>query len=99
MTARARHIRDPDAAAPVDDGLRGGLDFIAMAEVALTHGGPAARRGAVRALGWIDGTEPDPAVALGMTGSGRAHPRQRLRQMRRDAALRALWRANCPTLV
>ncbi|WP_223428860.1 hypothetical protein [Tateyamaria pelophila] len=39
------------------------------------------------------GTEGSLDAAMGLAAPGRTHSRQRLRMVRRDAALRALWRA------
>lgn len=99
MPARAAHIDHPDDAREGDAGLRAARDLTAMAMAALAHGGPDARRAAARALEWLHGDEAnDLASALGLAGPGRTHARQRLRQERRDEALRALRRARCPDL-
>ncbi len=97
MTARAAHNLDPDAALDGDAGLRAAMDLHALAVAGLSAG-PEARRAALDVLRWLDGDEGSLDATLGLAAPGRTHARQRLRQMHRDAALRALARAHWPDL-
>ncbi len=78
-----------------DDGLGPAVDLVALAEVGLVSRDPGARRAGVLILRWLHGPEAGSLEAvLGVAGPGWSHARRRLRQDRRDAALRGL-RARC----
>lgn len=71
------------------------LDLAALAEVGLVSRHPGARRAGALILGWLHGPDAGSLeAALGIGGPGWSHARRRLRQERRDAALRGL-RARC----
>ena len=82
-----------------DDALNAALALRRVAKRGLMHGDATERAVACDLLAFLDGGADGPLeAALGISGPGWCGAVRRLRQERRDAALRALWRDTCPDL-
>ncbi|MGR3461300.1 MAG: hypothetical protein ACU0AX_02625 [Roseovarius sp.] len=93
MNEPARHLSEPDAPESVAQAVS---DVVAMAESALAHGGPKARRAAARVLAWVEDGDCDLEKSLGLSAPGRAGARQILRNRTRNSKIRHLAAAHYP---
>ena len=92
-------LTDLDLADPTDGALAAAMALRRVAERGLIHGDATERAVASDLLCFLDGGADGPLeAALGISAPGWCGALRRLRQERRDATLRALWRHTYPDL-
>lgn len=90
---------DVDLDLEPDDALAAAMALRRVAERGLMHGDATERTLSADLLAFLDGDTDEPLEAvIGISGPGWCGARRRLRQERRDATLRALWRHTYPDL-